>query len=100
MKRFITLLFLCYACFSCSKNTESLSFDVYVNDVKADIDINIYISESAELNGHTLHVSSPDVFTIETNPPSWIYRINNESIGSPMNPYENQFLFVIDSDYE
>lgn len=46
MKRFITLLFLCYACFSCSKNTESLSFDVYVNDVKADIDINIYIGIS------------------------------------------------------
>lgn len=98
MKRFVTLLFLCYVCFSCSKNTDS--FDVYVNGVKAEIDINKYISESAELKGHTLHVSSPDIFTIETNSPSWIYQMNNESIGSPINPYEKPFPFVIDSNYE
>lgn len=98
MKRFVTLLFLCYVCFSCSKNTDS--FYVYVNGVKTEIDINKYISESAELNGHTLHVSSPDIFTIETNSPSWIYLIDNESIGSPRNPYEKPFPFVIESKYE
>lgn len=100
MKRFITFLLLCSVCFSCSKKTDSISFDIYINDVKAEIDINKYISESAELNGHTLHVSNPDVFTIETNSPSWIYQINNESIGSARNPYENPFPFVIDSNYE
>lgn len=100
MKRFVTFLLLCYVCVSCSKNTDSMSLDIYVNDVKAERDINKYISESAELNGHILHVSSPDIFTIETNSPSWIYLIDNESIGSPRNPYEKPFPFVIESKYE
>lgn len=40
MKRFVTFLLLCYVCVSCSKNTDSMSLDIYVNDVKAEREIN------------------------------------------------------------
>ena len=43
MKRFVTFLLLCYVCVSCSKNTDSMSLDIYVNDVKAEREINKYI---------------------------------------------------------
>ena len=61
---------------------------------------------SSETKSHSISAEETynydlqDIFTIETNSPSWIYLIDNESIGSPRNPYEKPFPFVIESKYE